>query len=195
MSGVFYHIYSATMDGCYLTAEANEEARRSWLCSGCNSPKPGVQAIDVQLSHVPGTEPLNSAVEWGVPIASRKFLDSIGSDVVEQQLYLGRVLGPDGNELEEWVTFRGKHRQIVRGSKEVSCRQCPDCGQTLYFAMDKSYLYPGPPEAVTLFESDMCGIVLSEDLFTRSGIQKQRGIWIDKLHVATTPKDSLGELN
>lgn len=182
------------MDGCDLTKEADAEARRSWLCTGCNSPKPGVGAIDVRLSSLPGREPLNAAVGWGVPIASKAFLDAIGKELVQRDLYLGRVYGPDGNELAEWATFRGKYRLIVRGSKNVSYRRCSECGRDVYFAMGKKYLYPSPPRSVGLFESDMCGLILTEGVFSRVGNKKWLGIYTDKLSVADVPNDSLDEL-
>lgn len=182
------------MDGCDLTKEADSDARRSWLCTGCNSPKPGVGAIDVRIRAVPGKEPLNAVVGWGVPIASKAFLDAIGNDLVQRELYLGRVYGPGGQELTEWATFRGKYHLIVRGSENVSHRRCAECGRDVYFAMDKKYLYPSPPPGVSLFESHMCGLILAEDVFSRSGIEKWPGLWIDKLSVADAPEDSLGEL-
>ena len=194
MSNFFYHIYSATMDGCDLTKEADADARRSWLCTGCNSPKPGVGAIDVRISALPGKEPLNAVVGWGVPMASKAFLDAIESDLVQRELYLGRVYGPDGTERTEWATFRGKHRLIVRGIKHAGVRRCNECGRDVYFAMDKKYLYPSPPPGVSLFESHMCGLVLTEDVFFRTGIEKWSGLWVDKLSVADVPSDSLGDL-
>lgn len=194
MSNVFYHIYSATMEGCSLTKEADAEARRSWLCAGCRSPKPGVGAIGVQIRSSPGKEPLNAVVGWGVPIISKSLLDVLGNELVQRSLYLGHVYGPDGKELAEWATFRGKNRLIVRGSKHAGVRRCEECGRDVYFAMDKKCLYPAPPPGVELFESDMCGLVLSEEVFYRSGVAKRRGIWIDRLGVAKVPSDSLGEL-
>ena len=194
MSNFFYHLYSATMDGCDLTKEADAEARHSWLCTGCNSPKPDIGAIDVRIRATPGKEPLNAVGGWGVGIASKAFLDAIGTNLAQRELYLGRVYGPDGKELTEWATFRGKHRLIVRGSKNVSHRRCTECGRDVYFAMGKKYLYPSPPPSVSLFGANLVGLVVTEDVFSRSGIEKWQGIYIDKLCVADVPKDSLGEL-
>lgn len=182
------------MDGCDLTKEDDAEASRHWLCTGCNSPKPGTGAIDVRIRAVPGKETLNGVVGWGVPIASKAFLGAIGNELVQRDLFLGRVYGPDGKELAEWVTFRGKHRLFVRGSKNVSHRKCAECGRDVYFAMGKKYLYPSPPPDVSLFESHMCGLVLTEEVFSRVGIEKWRGFYTEKLSVADVPMDSLGEL-
>jgi len=157
----YYHVYSATMDGCDLTKEADAMAKESWLCTGCNSPKPGVGAIDVMIRAAPGTESLNAAIGWGIPIASRACLHAFGDDLVQRELFIGRVLDQHGKEYIDWATFRGRHRVIVRGTKHACTRKCPECGRDIYFAMDKKYLYPAPSPDVSLFESDMCGLVLS----------------------------------
>jgi hypothetical protein len=194
MSNFFYHLHTASDTPCHLTKEADTQARGTWLCPGCCSPKPGVTAIDARLRAAPAKEPLNFVFGAGLPIASKAFLDTLGNDLVQRELYLGRVYGPDGQELNEWATFRGKHRLIVRGSKNAQHRQCTECGQTLYFAMGKSYLYPAPLPGVNLFESNLWGLVLAEGVFLQTGLNKWQGFHVDKLSVVSTPEDSFGEL-
>jgi hypothetical protein len=172
----FFHVYSASIDGYDLTKEADAEAERSWFCAGCNSPKPSIRAIDVRISSIPGSEPLNAVVHWRGPMASMAFLDALGTDLIQRDLYLGRVCGPDGQELREWATLRGKHRLTVRGTKNVSYRRCAQCGRDVYFAMGKKYLYPGPPPDIAIFESDLCGLVLTEETFLRAGVETWRGL-------------------
>jgi hypothetical protein len=190
----FYHIHSATMDGCDLTDEADAVASATWLCFGCCTPKPGVTTIDVSLTAPPGKEPLNAVMGCGVPIASKSFLDRFGAELVERDLYVGKVFGPYDEELTDWSTFRGKHKIIVRGKEHAGARKCDECGRDVYFAMDNTYLYPAPPAGISLFESHLSGLVVAEDVFLRAGIHKQRGIWINKLRIARVPDDSLGEL-
>jgi hypothetical protein len=109
-------------------------------------------------------------------MASMAFLDALGTDLIQRDLYLGRVYGPDGQELREWATLRGKHRLTVRGTKNVSYRRCAQCGRDVYFAMGKKYLYPGPPPDIAIFESDLCGLVLTEETFLRAGVETWRGL-------------------
>jgi hypothetical protein len=191
---LFYHLRSGTDTPCHLTREAHAEALNTWLCPGCSSPKPGVTSVDVRIQVAPTKDPLNGVFGAGVPIASRKLLTAIDSNLIERDLYLGRVYGPDGRELEAWATFRGKHRLIVRGSEEAQYRTCEICGRMLYFAMGKSYLYPAPPAGVSVFESDLRGLILAEQAFQQSSLENLRGIHIEKLPAVDVPKDSFGEL-
>jgi len=191
---VFYHLYTASDTPCHLTKEADAEAQRTWLCPDCSSPTPSVTAVDARLRVAPAKEPLNFLWGFGLSIASKAFLSAIGNDLVQRDLYLGRVYGPDGHELSEWATFRGKHRLIVRGSKEASYRTCNECGRIVYFAMGKEYLYPAPQEGVAIFDAGNSGLVLPENVFMQAGLDRWRGIYIKKLAVADVPSDSLGEL-
>src|SRR5690606_39153586 len=61
----FYHVCSASMSPCHLTREARDQAERSWLCSGCKSPKPGVEAVEVTLEAAPSVGSPLSFVSCG----------------------------------------------------------------------------------------------------------------------------------
>ena len=172
---MFVCLQSTTMNPCFLAEDAYAEAKRSWLCSGCCSPKPGFGAVDARLQEAPKDKPLNFVMGCGLPVAYGKFLDRLGESLVERDLSLGQVFGPDGTRLEDWVTFRGRRRLIIRGSREVSYRRCTECGRDVYFAMGKRYLYPNPPQDVALFESDLFGLVLPEEIFLRVAIEERRG--------------------
>src|SRR5690349_7421596 len=175
----YYHIQSATMDPCTLTRDALAQAQESWLCRGCGAPKPEVTTLDVYVDSEPvGQPPLNFVNGTSVPIARKSFLFRLGFDVLRQQLYLGKVIGPQGNALEDWITFRGRQRVIVRGSKNVSHRICDSCGRHVYFAMGKRYLYPGPSSDATVMESDLFGLVLSGALFNRLVLDEWEGLTI-----------------
>jgi hypothetical protein len=190
----YYHVRTATDTPCYLTKEALAKAKRTWLCKGCSAPKPRSTAIHATLLAPPSQQPLNFVSGAGLPIASTAFLDALGAELVQDHLCIGRVYGPEGKKLSGWTTFRGKHRLIVRGSMHVSHRPCPDCGRDVYVAMGANYLYPAPPSGVAVFESHLWGIVLTEEIFERSGIGQWPGVYTDKLRVADAPDDSLGEL-
>lgn len=192
---VFYHVQSITMDPCTLAKDALAEAQRSWLCSGCGAPKPGVDAVNVHLdSEPPNGSPLNFVNGTCVPLAKKSFLFRLGHDVLRHQMYLGTVTGASGKTLDNWVSFRGRQRVIVRGSKNVSHRICGICGRHVYFAMGRKYLYPAPPSGSSLMESDLFGLVLSEELFKRLAFGEWAGLVADKLPVFTKSLDSLGDL-
>ena len=149
--------------------------------------------IDARLQG-PGREPLNFVTGCGLPIASRALLHAVGDDLTSRELFLGRVYGPNDEELSGWATFRGRQRLVVRGSKNVSHRRCTECGRDVYFAMGKRYLYPAPPKGLSIFESDRFGLILTEEVFNRADIQRSRRFRIDKLLVQNSPTDGLAEL-
>lgn len=191
----FYHVQSATMDPCALTKDALAQAQDSWLCRGCSAPKPEVTAVDVQLDSDPASEsPLNFVNGTSVPLARKSFLFRLGLDALRRQMYLGKVINSHGRALDDWVTFRGRQRAIVRGSTNISHRICDVCGRHVYFAMGKRYLYPAPPSDVTAMESDLFGLVLSEALFKKLVLDEWEGLTVDELPIPAQPLDSLGDL-
>ncbi len=194
MSGKMYiGLQSQTMVPCDLTDVAYEHARHTWLCTGCCVPKPGIQAVDVYLQETPRDKPLNFVNGCGVNVVFTEFLEKLPQDAVQSDLYLGNVFGPNGKQLTDWRTFRGRRRIIVRGSKKAGHRQCVNCGRDVYFAMGQRFLYPEPPKDVTLIESDL-GLVLPQEIFAKSVIGRWPKLRIDMLPVLDMPRDGLGEL-
>lgn len=191
----FYHVQSATMNPCALTKDAFARAQGSWLCPGCGAPKPGVAAVDTQLDSEPANgSPLNFVNGTGVPLAKKSFLFRLGLDVLRRQLYLGKVIGASGTPLSDWVSFRGRQRVIIRGSRNVAHRTCDVCGRHVYFAMGKRYLYPAPPSDSTVLESDLFGLVLSKDLLSKLALDEWNELTVDELPVLANPLDSIGDL-
>lgn len=191
----YYHIQTATMDPCALTKDALVHARKSWLCGGCGAPKPGIAEVDVQIDTDPiGLSPLNFVNGTSVPLARKSFLFQLGFDLLRNQMHIGKVIDSKGNVLDEWVTFRGRERVIVRGSKNVFHRVCDLCERHVYFAMGKRYLYPAPSSDAAVMESDLFGLVLSEDQFAKVIVNEREGLTVDELPVLPKPLDSLGNL-
>jgi hypothetical protein len=135
---------------------------------------------------------------WGLPLIRKDFLFSFGEDAIRKDLFLGKLYGPDGNLIEDWVTFRGRGKLIVRGSKRAGFRQCDKCGRNAYYAEGSRYLYPAPPKDVLLFESHLYGLVICQKLFETIDIaawkKRYRRLRVDKLPVLATPKDGFTEL-
>lgn len=193
---IFYHIQSATMNPCSLTSAAYDWAQENWLCGGCANAKPDALITKVRIHAEDCLEdsPLTFIHGTGVPIVSRSFLAALGGEVVKRDLILGELLDPDGNPLDDWVTFSGRVKLVVRGSKNVSYRTCENCGRHVYFAMGKRYLFPKPPNNVTIFESDLFGLILPLPLYQQLHVRKWRGLIVDELPVLSEPLDTLGEL-
>ncbi len=154
---------------------------------------------------------------FGVPLARLAFLLRLGEERVRRNLYLGEVFGPDGSCWEDWVTFRGKRRLIVRGSTEhAGNRVCPECGRNCYFGMPPNYLYPEPRSDVEIFESSGFGLVIPDSVATEAGIGrkvrrvqgveevewpgaeiggKRKRVLVELLRVLPEPKDGLPPLS
>ena len=178
-----------------MVKEHYEEAKRTWLCMGCLRPKQPFHGIDAHIQEqTPSDPPLNFVNGCGLGIIRTDFLNQLGSDVVARDLCIGRLLGPDKRQIEEWVTFRGRHSLIVRGSKNVACRHCTECGRFVYFAMGKKYLYPMPRRDVSVFDSGWGGLVVTESVYRGLNVGCWRKMYADKLPVVNEPFDSLGVL-
>lgn len=88
-----------------------EQARATWSCPGCATPKPGTKEVDITIQETrPDNTPLNAINRCGIGIAQKEFLFKLGEEIVREHLYLGRVFTEEGSLLEQWVTFHGKHR-------------------------------------------------------------------------------------
>jgi rubredoxin len=169
---------------------------QKWLCMGCKVPKRGVTSVDVTLQGkcFPKT-PINFVAGVSIGIVRRELLAELGQNMVDRDLYIGRVFNEDGDEVHELASFRGCRVLIVRGVDLANYRVCPDCGRHLYFAKPKWYLYPKPISDVDLFESDTNQLVLSQSAFERLTPDKwARRISIAKLEVLEEPLDGLVDL-
>ncbi len=123
-----------------------------------------------------------------------ELLQLLEKTIVQRDLLLGRVFAEDASCFADWHTFRGRRRQIVRGSKHAGYRVCEECGSTAYSAMGKRYLFPEPPDGVDIFESDLAGLVFRAHLLEHIDLKKYRKLQVDKLHVLDPPPDGLGVL-
>jgi len=180
---------------CFLTKEATSIANSTWRCAGCSAPKPYVTSIDVQLETTPKGKPLNFVFGDAVTVAYKPFLMRFTERLVERDLYLGRVYGPKGNLITDWVTIRGRKRLIIRGTKEAGFRRCDQCGQDVYSALDHTYLYPQPPNDIVIFErAGGGGLIVPEEMFSVLDISEWHQLYIDELQVMDPPPDGLGEL-
>jgi len=194
-TGYYIHISPTTMNPCNITDEAYAEATQTWLCTGCVHPKPNVERVDVRIKNRLLQGPLNFVFGCGLAVARMSFLARFREERVKQNLSLGEVFGPNGSRMEDWVTFRGKHGLIVRGTKHAGNRVCSECGRNIYFAMRPHYLYPQPPASVEMFESSLCGLIVPEAIAAEVGIgRKIKHVLVERLRVSGEPKDGLPAL-
>jgi len=192
---VYYHLHAIGLDACTMTEEGGQEALSTWLCSGCDYPKPGVASVDVHIEQRrPRYGPITFVYGFGVAVVSKVLLASLGEVVIFSSLYIGKVYGPDGGMLDDWVTCRGKHLITLRGSRHAQHRWCDNCGRLLYFAMGVPYLCPGPPEGACVWESHLNGLVVPSGTFERAFPVPPRRLGVAKLKVVGVPRDGFGDL-
>lgn len=124
----------------------------------------------------------------------RELLQAFPSEIVGRDLFLGKVIGDGHTELEEWLTFQGRHRLIVRGRLDPGARICEECGRQLYSAGGRPYLFPAPPPGADVFESDLRGLIVTESLFQQIDLTPWKKLRKEKLPVLEAPLDGLGVL-
>lgn len=175
---------------------AGREALRGQMCSECGLIRAGSGAIDVEIEKLTlRRRLLNGVIDCRLPVARKDFLEMLGAEHVARDLYIGRVYC-EGELLPDLVTVRGKCRVIVRGSKanDAGYRLCPRCGTPLYSArIGRRYLCPPPPAGIALFESDLAGVVMRDDVFPAT-LARTAGITYEKLRVLSSPEDDFADL-
>jgi len=191
MSEFYIHFKSKTMNPCTLQKDAYKVAQKTWLCGGCCSPRPGAYAIDVQIQERKPEGPLNFLGGCSLSMAEVSFLMRFGCERVDRDLFLGRVFGPDGEEIVEWVTFRARYGLIIRGTKHAGYRRCERCGRGLYFAMGKQYLCSQPRKDVELFEGGISSLIVPGWLAVECDMINAVGVTVDRLEVVEHPLDGL----
>lgn len=133
-------------------------------------------------------------------MSRRDFLSLLGEENVARDLMLGTIIGPTGTPIDGWVSVRGRHRIIVRGSLKkgfehyVGTRTCEVCGNLLYSAYPPNYLYPAPDPNVAIFQSELGGLVVRPELIAHLDLKRKKGFGIEKLKVLDKSRDGLGVL-
>jgi hypothetical protein len=190
----FIHLHPIGMNATALEKDACEVAARTWLCTGCNAPKPSTGAIDVHIQEKrPGDGPLTFVSGCLVIIAHRDLLETLHPDHVNADLMLGAVRNTSGKVLPDWATVRSRRRVIVRGSEHVGYRRCQVCNRHVYFAMGKPYLFPAPAGDIFIHESDG-GLVIRPETVDKRDLEGWPKLGVDNLKVLPEPRDGLGEL-
>jgi hypothetical protein len=184
-----YELGSSTMDPCSITHAAYDAARATWLCSGCATPKPGIGAIDVHLQQPPKNIAMNSVYGVSIGIIRRDFLNNFPEEAVAKDLFLGNVFDAQGREVPGFATFRGHIRLVIRGDARSSYRRCDVCGRHVYSPMGKYYILSGAPGDAVIYESQIQGLIVREDIAERVKQKQWKELGVRKLPVVETAQD------
>ena len=184
------------MSPCSIDRSEGERLSGHYICKSCNGPLPHCRSIDVTLEHTTGIDKPLTFVAGGFPgIMCRDLLQRLDPEVIQRDLFLGRVFGPNGKLLDQWVTFHGRRTLIIRGTQHAGHRVCDMCHRVLYFATGLRYLFLAPPADATIFESDLSGLIFPAAMYHKIDLGKWRKkIHADELQVVDEPLDGLGTL-
>jgi hypothetical protein len=190
----FIHLQSSTMEPCSTSRTFLETA--TWVCTGCRMPRNVVENISIVIDRSSLKAKLLTFVSGlSIGLMNEKLLGMLDAQAVSSDLILSPIYDLDGIMVEEWKAFRAKERVIIRGSKNVTCRVCTECGRNVYFGMGKRYLSPAPSGRRRILGSDLYGLVIPQNDFLSFERKELAGVTIDKLEVREVANDGLGDIS
>ncbi len=195
MTSHYWHLHHPSMTSCDLTAESLEAARRDWLCTDCQTAIAGVGPFDVCIVNrtIPARS-LSWIVPGGICVVHLDLLDKLSQWLTKKTMSTGHISDANGREFHSWRTVWFHHRVIIRGTTEVSCRVCDQCGRNAYFALGEEYLSPEPAPEVEAFGSCLSGIVIRSSPDRMRSLKSHPGLRIDELPILDPAPDGLGKL-
>ncbi len=196
VNSTFFHLYSRSLRPCYQTKNVHATAMRSTLCEGCAHPRAGIGPIDVFLQEAsPRDKPLNVLWGCGIGLMHEELAEQLGIDILRRELHLGRVHDSCGDLVPDWMTFHGANCIVVRGTTDALVRTCATCGRQLYHAGGKRYLCPRPAENVTLYPSNLSGLVIRPQAYEKIEAKKWRKLGVEQLEALDEPLDGIEAVN
>lgn len=136
--------------------------------------------------------PLTGDPFHGITIIQKSLLDLIEIEDISRYFCMGAVRNTKGELFGGWVYLYNPDRIIIRGTREATFRNCPECGRTLYSAQGPEYLYPAPPKDIPIFQS-LTSVLVDSRYLDRSRLPKSRWLGSQILKIAEKPRDGLGE--
>lgn len=164
-----------------------------WICPRWGCVLPGCGPIDIVVQgDGPKCKPFSHIATAPLGLVWNGFLEPLGLELIAKELYLGRVRRANGEVIDGWSTFHGRHRVIIRGSKKgLDYRRCQNCGRKTYVSFGPYYLCPPPPPEHQILTTQ-CGFVVRPELFSRLKIKGLRKyVMIERLAVREYPNDRL----
>ncbi len=161
----YYELTSLSKTPGYPVKDWYEEAKRTWLCSGCSNPKPSIDALDAYLAYPPDDVPLNIISGVGIGYAQLRFVQHIKMNMLTDQFSFGKVFDPEGSEIPEYITFRSRNLLFIRGDSRSSFRQCGVCNRQLYHPIGKRHILSNDLIGSSIYESQIHQMVVDEQVF------------------------------
>ncbi len=197
-----FYLVKTKLGSCDVSNEGRENFIRTQCCPECQYIRKGVTVVNgIQLES--RSDELDKPLELGVKtgLVWNEFLAPIPKEIVKRDLWLGSVIGPDGNPMDDWSTFRGRYKLYVRGTKgiinsrgtrEIETHPCGTCGFVHYFAMGKRHLYPRPPEDADIFQASYYGLIFRSSVFHLLDIKRwKKALYVTPIPVLDKPLDGV----
>ncbi|MDD3471102.1 MAG: hypothetical protein PHE53_14165 [Thermoguttaceae bacterium] len=197
-----FYLVKTKLGDCEVSHEERERFIQTRCCPECHYIRKGVTAVNgIQLES--RSDELDKPLELGVKTGMvwNEFLAPIPKEIVERDLWLGSLLGPDGKPLEGWSTFNGRYKLYVRGTRgiinsrgttEIETHPCGTCGLVRYFAMGKYHLYPKPPEDADIFQGGVYSLIFRASVFQLLDIQRwKKALYVARIPVLDKPLDGV----
>ncbi len=181
---------------CYMRPDIDKYAEGKLYCPRCQEIWEEIEEVDIVIgdrSCLRKRVPFNFLSGCLIPVVHDSFLSCFPEHEVRKNLFLGRVYSEKGELMSEWHTARGKHRLILRGTKNASYRICEICRRPVYFSNWGFFLYPPPPPEISIFTSG-AKFIARTDVVDLDLLRKMRKLHFVKLPVVDSPLDSLGDI-
>lgn len=187
-------LWSSTMNPCSLRRDWIWENRPGWMCAECGEVKTGSGGVDLYIQEDWLDDvPLSMVSGCGVGVIQTAFVELLQAAVagnLEGSIKIGRVFGPNGKLTENWRSFHGDPRVVVRGESPAGCRVCP-CQRCHYFAQGRQYLCPAPSESLEVNYAGLGSLVVSERIRTQILVRSWRSLEVERLPILDQPLDGL----
>ena len=188
----FYLIHTKDQS-CYPEGIGVKNLSKKRDCSECMYVHPDERnsGLDLVVRKRPKKVALNYIYPPSACFVNVEFL-SLFSDEINELFNLGKVYLGDGTLLEDYVSFTGKKRTLVRGSEKSFYRICSECNRIRYHADYPWYILESSIPETSITEGwPKQGFVINQELRGRIDKSKWKGIYISKLPVLEEPKDGI----
>ena len=168
--------------------------RRPGGCHECATlPKDGSPPDVLKVKDITSPVGVVSHTGWGYGVVAVELLQFLGDDAA-QNLKLGRLVDPTGEIIEEYRTFVGVERVVLRGDQTSLHRICKSCGALAYTYLPRASPYVTAPQVAScrsIYAIEFMQLMVNETIRDRIGKRWSDLITFYEVPVLATPRDGL----
>lgn len=207
----YYHIFmTGTRSLVDSTRPEIDYDQAPKICRTCKSVLDRHKPILIRItSETVGPDSISFLRPETIGLIRQSFLKTLGIDVQNHGVHLGKVVNCDGKELRNWRSFICKETEIVRGYPKIFVRPVPayegyppkdmtryscctgcDCRIYVNGSGKPGYLLPrASRDRDAILESDLAGLLIPARILNGYVPKKGRGMGIEKIKVQAEPED------